>query len=567
MLSLPAEVLLLICEILGHQGDFKTLYNCAISGRQLVGPALLWLYQIHNQSKAAGSEGFDPEWANLTYQARVDQQKQAVARWALQWQSIIRSSLGITAYPYCLYIRSLDLGNLSELLEDVIFRESIMDEFFSKDMAAFYKVFENSTKRKTKSGRSYLRLNIPLVVDAVGESITNYISQSAGRHHNSAALEELKGSVSTGAITRWTGRLSRLRSINLWDGASLDHTVARSITEHCYDFQELTIYLCVPSRDRPDEDLASFFSGLRSQSLQALSVMNASTLGQLTLSSLSNHSKSLRVLDLGSLSADAVKNLSLLRDCVVLETLNLTDSEGLVNLEATENDVFLDTIGWLRHCDKLTNLSLSNFVSGPAILKPLCLNDTTRLRSLSVVDYSLVGSQDFHRALSQQTSLESLNLKADAEDAFRDDIDTLISSICQLTNLTYLRLVGTSDYFSTPEIKALASSLKKLEDFHFGGYNVTNEVLDSLAELQHLKTLNITALTSFTSNGLLGYISKLKDTNKGLNIAVLSQALEHDLKETEQKSIRKAIMDKVDGRFEFVLFREAEDDFEGSDSD
>lgn len=45
VLNLPAELLLLICEDLGHQGDFKTLYNCAISGKELVKHALLWLYR------------------------------------------------------------------------------------------------------------------------------------------------------------------------------------------------------------------------------------------------------------------------------------------------------------------------------------------------------------------------------------------------------------------------------------------------------------------------------------------------------------------------------------------
>jgi hypothetical protein len=44
-LNLPADVLLLICEELGNRQDFGTLFTCAMSSRQLVGPALFWLYR------------------------------------------------------------------------------------------------------------------------------------------------------------------------------------------------------------------------------------------------------------------------------------------------------------------------------------------------------------------------------------------------------------------------------------------------------------------------------------------------------------------------------------------
>ena len=43
--SLPADVLLLICEELGHKQDFGTLFNCALSSKGLVNPALSWLYR------------------------------------------------------------------------------------------------------------------------------------------------------------------------------------------------------------------------------------------------------------------------------------------------------------------------------------------------------------------------------------------------------------------------------------------------------------------------------------------------------------------------------------------
>lgn len=45
VISLPVDVLHLICEQLWHQRDFNTLFNCALSSRQLAIPALANLYR------------------------------------------------------------------------------------------------------------------------------------------------------------------------------------------------------------------------------------------------------------------------------------------------------------------------------------------------------------------------------------------------------------------------------------------------------------------------------------------------------------------------------------------
>lgn len=45
MLELPADFYYLVCEELANRQDFGTLFNCALSGKILVGSALLWLYR------------------------------------------------------------------------------------------------------------------------------------------------------------------------------------------------------------------------------------------------------------------------------------------------------------------------------------------------------------------------------------------------------------------------------------------------------------------------------------------------------------------------------------------
>jgi hypothetical protein len=98
----------------------------------------------------------------------------------------------------------------------------------------------------------------------------------------------------------------------------------------------------------------------------------------------------------------------------------------------------------------------------------IIVNNNIRLNNLEVTNYTLVNNVSFHRSISQQTSLESLKLRADPEESFHDDIDKLVSSISTLKNLKILNLLSTSDYFKTSDIARLVSALPSLEEFWFG---------------------------------------------------------------------------------------------------
>merc|ERR1712093_639140 len=535
MIELPADVLYLVCEEVSKLQDFHTLFNCALAGKNLVQPALLWLYRIHLQSTITSSEGNDADLSqNDTFQGRLEAQKTTLLKWALLWKSIIRSSLGNTAYPYCLYIRSLDLRNLTDLLEDPQFRDKALDNFFANDMAQFLKSQETPMKQKMRGAKvSYKKLDVTNVLELVGESITSYVSQAASENRTTVAVEDLSGNIRTTALANWTSRLSKLKSMTLWDGAVLDKSVAEAISESCHNFDDLTFFTCL--RNDTDHNLASFFGGLRANTLRSFAALSAGALGPETLLSLNHHAKTLKKLKMDGLRSDAVKNLSFLQGCTAIESLELSDIDGSVDLEATENDVFLEVINWLGRCKGLQELLLRNFISGPKILTQVCLKNDIRLKKLQVVGYPLAGSQDFHRALSHQTFLESLELRTDPETAFRDDIDILVSSICRLTNLKYLDLLSTSDYFGTSEILTLAANLK---------------------QLPNLRSLNIHAVSSFSFRAMQGFVSTLQDTNRGLLLSIMNQQAENAISERQEKTIRQTIADRVDGKFEFTLFRE-----------
>lgn len=143
----------------------------------------------------------------------------------------------------------------------------------------------------------------------------------------------------------------------------------------------------------------------------------------------------------------------------------------------------------------------------------------------------------------------------------RDDIDTLVSSLVQLKNLKSLKLLTISDYFRSSEIILLAE-LKNLEVLEFSGYDVADIIWPAIANLHNLRNISMQALTSFSCDGILAYISTLRETNRGLNLSVMCQKTENPLTELEQQAIQEAIAAKVGGKFDFILYREADSDDE-----
>ena len=65
------------------------------------------------------------------------QQDQIIIRWAELWRMIILSSLDLTAYPYCRYIRVLDLRNLKDLLDEPKFNRGAASKYVFQHRVRF----------------------------------------------------------------------------------------------------------------------------------------------------------------------------------------------------------------------------------------------------------------------------------------------------------------------------------------------------------------------------------------------------------------------------------------------
>lgn len=461
-------------------------------------------------------------------------------------------------------MQALDLGNLQDLFEDQIFREREQDDFFTDGMEQFLITKETPQKRQRTRTGTRTRIDVRSILPQIGESISRYIKSEAESSGRIALLEELQGDLPAELLPGWVAGFYRLRSLQVFKGEILDASVADAIRDKCPDFCAINVYNCVG--EEVDSRFAAFISGLRPNSLRSLQVNSTNDLGGETFLALSGHRESLKELTIGNMKPDAVLQMALLSGCTALEVINLQDNTGTIDLENFQNDVFKEVVAWLSQCHKLSDIRLENFKDGPALLTAICRSDSIKLTSLKLVRYTLVGNTTFHRALALQPTLETLELRADAEDCVRDDIDTLVEALCQLVELKDLKLMEISEFFQNTQISQLAASLPLLEYFSVSGYGIDDAVFPALSTLHQLRSMAFHAMSSFSFTGLITYIERLAPSNAGLQLSVLSATQDSELTPAQQKELNDRIAAKVDGRFDFVLFREPES--EGfSDSD
>ncbi|MCJ1373747.1 hypothetical protein MMC20_004976 [Loxospora ochrophaea] len=550
--QLPDDILHLICLQLRHQRDFNTLYNCAQAAKLLAMPALGSLYRMHEVAPVANS-GSDEVEVSRQGGPVADvrrQQDQIIIRWAELWRMIILSSLDLTAYPYCRYIRVLDLRNLKDLLDEPKFnRGAASKKFFAGELAQFNLERELML---TRAKSSSWRLNTVAAVNEIGEVVTK----------QTPMVEELAGEISSEALSSWIPRLPRLQHLTLWRGAALAQGVGSLINTYCPVFKTLRFYDW--SDSDADAQFAAFLNALRPQTLELLEIISQINIGAQTCQALNWHGESLKDLKLNSIKPEALPHLPLLNGCTSLTSLTLTEFMRPTDLENTQNDVFVELINWLRGCKHLQNITFRQFGSSPAILTSLLLESDIHLSKLELEGYVGKEAREFHRALAHQKSLRSVVLKGDPDDLTTDDMEILVDSLCQLENLTDLRLKDISEDLRVNHIRQLARSLPVLEEWWTGGWEINDEIWDDVAALTSLKALELSAFSYFTAEGILEFVSKLGPGNKGFVLSIMMASPDSDLTEEEQSLIREVLATQVEGRFDHTLARDPNvSEFEG----
>ncbi|KAF4553688.1 Hypothetical protein D9617_6g094190 [Elsinoe fawcettii] len=542
--ALPNDLLHLICVELAEQLDFSTLYRCAISSSTLArSGAVLNLYRKCNQAPICGG-------GSETTTATIAEQEGTVQRWSIMWRSIILSTLNKTVYPYAQYLRVLDLRDLYNLLDDDKFRGKILNYFFSGDLKYLHMMMDTPVSRK---GPRRPRLNIQSIVLSIADSITK----------EAIKLEELTEPVAVGVdllpngLKQMSPRLGYLQVIQLSDGKTLaDYSLQDLLISSCPLLNRVEIYRWM-NDDRADESIARFFSKLPSNSLAEFKNGSDCGIGPLSCEALSNHSKSLVNLGL-AITRNGITGLGKLRPLTNLQYLALTDLQPPNNLVTTQNDVFNELVSWFQNLPHLFSLILSRFVSTPNMLAP-ALASHLRLEHLQINGsdtssslYPARENQAFHLALRHQTELRTLNLAADAEGTYGDDVQLITESICHLTKLTTLNLTKLSEYFTDVHIVQICESCPLLEEFVVDGYDVTDTSLRSLRKLGSLRSVTFAGITAFSFDGFQSLIENLGEGNQGLYIDVVNPRWVDRMGDDEVEMVRKGLEEKAGGGLNYV---------------
>ncbi|KAF3770266.1 hypothetical protein M406DRAFT_229521, partial [Cryphonectria parasitica EP155] len=477
--EIPQEIWWLVCQELQKRQDARSLFRAALVCSSWANHALPLLYSIHD---SAGTDD-----VGTTFQGKH--------MWAGMWRSIILSSIGVTQYPYCLWLKSLGLSDLEQLLGDVASNASLRPRFFEGPMQEFEIL---SGSKRTRFGKSILEWQ--KIIEKVGDTVTKFAKEAADEENKIVQLTNLEGAnLPTSLLSVWTSRLATLTTLSIRDGSVLTEEVAISIRDHCPAFRELTCFHI--QGQTVDENMSAFFRTLKPNSLQSFSVLSSNQIGHDTLDGLMQHSESLRVLALKSLQNTALPFLDLLSNCQYLESLSIESSTPSPpsTWAADGKDPLVVVSAWLQESKHLRKLEIHNLGGASKLLSEVLKSPTLRLRDLET---KLVDDDEtFYVALGNQTDLESFMFRSNIEVNDQAGLrhDTFIDSICSCKKLNDLNIMQNDHMQLTPEDLGLfQESLPELESLSFDGELLSDAIWTPLMGMTSLTTININGLSVFT---------------------------------------------------------------------
>ncbi|KAI6373639.1 hypothetical protein MCOR25_003412 [Pyricularia grisea] len=565
---LPLEIWWLVCQELVRDAppDFNSLFSCALVDRAMAKVALPPLYSVHHKALV-----------------NLDASIAGQVRWANLWRSLILSSIGKTAFPYALWIRKLQLGDLQLTLQDIARNPAVREDLFKGDMAEFEMVSNVNMTRavQRKLGR------VPLAYDAialkVGDAITSFVKDAADRNDKVVTLAKLESHrIPTDVLITWTSRLSTLRSLTLREVDSLNADVASAIRRDCPSFAKLRC-LTGPG-DNADGDMAAFLFGLAPQTLEHFEVISYNNFGQQTFAALAFHSKSLKNIMLASISQEAVPALSFLCECTAIETLRLEYESRAIPYPWKDDhkESYLQVAEWLRNSQGLTSLDIGALPDTPSLLAKVLPSKNLRLRSLRVhISEHTRQDSEFYPSLSHQETLEELFIE-DYEDSFGPS-EALVQAVSECRNLVALYAVNSQ--FTAFDLRQLCLTLPRLEILQFDGEH-QDSTLDALMGFERLKYVTVNGTSSFSFDRLRSFIEGLsvkgskpaestsangsatisKGPHYGFSLIIASQIGFGSTKFTkaQETSLQDLIKERVNGELSLTYIQD-EDELHESD--
>ncbi|CAJ2506763.1 Uu.00g079490.m01.CDS01 [Anthostomella pinea] len=546
-LPLPQDILLLLCQELGARRDFATLFCLSRVSRRVASIALEQLYRVRDEADTF------PDGKLQTAQL---------------WRSIVLSSLGMTAYPYCAYVRALSLGHLVECLEEMRPDKAVREFFFDGPMHQFL-VLRGLPTRNTRDNSSFLPIDMDRTVVKCVDSITIYIRELADSNGTAVALTHLEGVfIPHDILPTWITRLGTLTSLRLRDGSVLGVEAASAISECCPKFGELVCYYY--QSGSADEDMAAFFQTLRPNTLRKFEVLSRNQLGEKSFTALTAHAESLRSLTITSLSRLAMQGLNMLSPCTALEILNIENDR--FDSEALSESLVKEVATWISNCKSLRELTLTHVQDALAILKEVMEAPGIHLTTLHVKDFSSASPEVTRAAwasLGLQNRLEVLSINE--QDGIVDGLivtrtPQLTESLCRLKSLSSLDLLQA--YVSSSDIRLFATALPNIEYLSFGGDLLDEAILVTLSTIPKLKALSINGTSAFRFDSLKDFAQRLDSSaHQGIRVEILNQWPGARVTEEEEQWLERYFADTLNGRIVIHFPNDPDELHEGDFSD
>ncbi|KAB5570160.1 hypothetical protein GE09DRAFT_697781 [Coniochaeta sp. 2T2.1] len=541
--ALPQELWGLVSQELTTRRDFLSLFNLARVNRSMATEALPLLYSIHELSPASSGD-----------MAVLD-----VRKWAVLWRSILASSLRGTLYPYCLWIKSLSLGNLFSLLEDLA-RDAYKDIralFFSAPLERFHIREPTGNNVATRSRRAWLAIE-PIIFEAT-DHLTEFIKSAAKEADKTVGLTSLEGlHMPAARLLGWVSRLSLLTRLAVRDGSVLNSDVAVAIRENCPLFRELMCHYCYG--DDVDEDLSGFLRGLVPNSLASFTIMSQNRAGTSTFMALGEHSSSLQELALYA-EDFAAAELPLLGNCTNLVDVTL-DVNPILSPDWANNhrQEVRSIASWLKGCASLKTLSVTNLPGTLPILAEVLQVPSIKLTDLEISVIFSVHSREetiaFSKALATQTDLTSFGFRS-RDGAFGGSSD-FVQALCHCTKLRKLDL--TTQMLNVDDFNKLANAMQDVEWLGFdidSEEPIGDEYTFVLAAMHQLKVLNVNATTAFTYQGLLRWFDTFSNhpprSHQGISIHIMRQVGTQKFSPTQLRKLNDKLAKQFGGKIDVTL--------------
>ncbi|KAL4903596.1 hypothetical protein BDW74DRAFT_155798 [Aspergillus multicolor] len=551
--ALPSEILFMVLDNLGEEKDYNSLYQCALASKHFTDHALAVLYRIYDASPLRGGGTEDEQ---LRAQARrtaftvsKEEQNPTLRKWSTLWRSIVLSTLDLTYLPYYSYIRYLDLDDLGNLLGTGF---AVKDQLFTPELLDFVSQEYVSEGNKRRRSPRTLPDNETIKVK-FGSAIVQ----------KNAMLRGMSCDVAPTILNEWIERSPQLQSLTVWSGTALSQRAGEKIREHCPEFRQLRMYIW---QDKPptnaEIEAEELFNALRPNSLEYFEVLSFSWLGPRSIRALGTQKDSLTELKLTSLNIHTIRELPSLTPLPKLEVLSLTDSMGAIWDEAF-NTSMDDVADWIGTLPKLKHLEVRKFMNDSRLLTKALMHDEIHLNGLSFAGFKLSEGFNFLYDLKGHTSLQYLYLRGEGSpDPGHNNL--LVESISTLHELRELELKDVSDCFIMEQAGELTLSLPKLERLWISGEAFNDSIWSAFSCLSKLKSLTIYALSNFTADGVIDFISQLGPENHGFALSILNATSAFNFPDEVQAMIREVLAGSLDGSFDFGL---AQEEFSDPDSD